>query len=202
MTSKIVLVAAALALWPLAAPAQEGPSFDCSQVESSTEKLVCDDPDLAALDRRLAAQFADALAVAEGLDTGAEDAAATLRAYQRGWISGRDECWKEPDLRACVETEYLRREAVLVAEFLLEAATSMTELSCGDGARFLTVSIFPTDQPGIRVEEGDHVDVGAQLSADIPGTYYLQGTGGITLTDGAASLQDAYGAETECLVVN
>ncbi|MFC6760770.1 lysozyme inhibitor LprI family protein [Sulfitobacter porphyrae] len=120
MTPRSVSLLAALALCPIAALAQDGPAFDCAKAESSAETLICEDAGLAALDRRLADRFAAALAVSEGLDADAEETTRTLRAMQRGWISGRDECWKEPDLRACIETEYLRREAELVAEFLLD----------------------------------------------------------------------------------
>ncbi|KEP68851.1 hypothetical protein DL1_08240 [Thioclava dalianensis] len=200
MTLGNLTLIALLAMSPAAVLAQDGPTFDCTKAESSAEKLICDDPELAALDRRLAERFAAAVKVAEGLDTGAEKTTKTLRAMQRGWISGRDECWKEPDLRACVETAYLRREAELVAEFTLEAPKSTVELICGDGARALTVDEFATELPGIRVEEGDHVEIGAQLSADTPGTYYLRGAGGIVLDDGTPRIQDAYGKETDCRI--
>ena len=60
----------------IATPAlgQEPPSFDCSNAESSAEELICKDPQLAALDRRVAERFAAALQVVQGLDTGAEAA--------------------------------------------------------------------------------------------------------------------------------
>ena len=134
--------------------------------------------------------------VAEGLDTGAEETTQTLRAMQRGWISGRDECWKEPDLGACVEKRYLQREAELVAEFMLEPPSETMELICGP--RALTVNTFPTALPGLRVEEGDSVYIGAQLSTDTPGTYYLRSAGGLVMDDGTISVSDVYGEETEC----
>ena len=79
------------------------PSFDCTAAQSDAEQLICGDADLAMLDLRLDDRFAAAIAVAEGLDAGAEEAASTLPAYQRGWVSGRDECWKSDDLNACNE---------------------------------------------------------------------------------------------------
>lgn len=185
---------------PVLGYAQEGPAFDCAKAESSAEKLICEDPALAALDRRLATRFATALDVAKGLDTGAKEAEDTLRATQRGWISGRDECWKEPDLRVCVETAYLRREAELVAGFMLEPATAITELFCGDGKRALTAFEFATELPGIRVEEGDGVHVGALMSADTPGDYYVSSWGSVSLVDGDLHVEDAYGERMECRV--
>jgi len=189
---------ACLALSPVAALAQDDPAFDCAKAESSAEKLICADPDLAALDRRLAERFAAAVDVAEGLDVGAEETTKTLRAMQRGWISGRDECWKEPDLGVCVETQYLQREAELVAEFLLEPPMETLELICGP--RALTVQTFPTALPGLRVEEGDSIYIGAQLALDTPGTYYLRSAGGLVMGDGAPRVSDVYGEETDCEV--
>ncbi len=185
-----------IGLSPAVGMAQDGPAFDCAKAESSAEKLICDDPELAALDLRLADRLAAAVEVAEGLDTGAEETTQTLRAMQRGWISGRDECWKEPDLRVCVETQYLQREAELVAEFMLEPPSETVELTCGP--RALTVDTFPTALPGLRIEEGDSVYIGAQLAADVPGTYYLRSAGGLIMSDGTISVSDVYGEETNC----
>lgn len=182
---------------PLAAQAQDGPAFDCTKAESSAEKLVCADAALGALDRRLADRFSAALTVAQGLDAGAKDAEDTLRATQRGWIKGRDECWKEPDLRACVETEYLRREAELTARWMLADPSDIRELMCG-GARTLTIYEFSTELPGIRVEEGDGIHVGALMSADRPGAYYVGQWGGVWLGDGGPKIEDVYGEPTSC----
>lgn len=196
MTPPYIPFLACLALSPTAALAQEGPAFDCAKAESSAEKLICEDAELAALDRRLADRFAAAVQVAEGLDVGAEEATNTLRAMQRGWISGRDECWKEPDLRVCVETEYLQREAELVAEFMLEPPSETVELTCGP--RALTAMTFATDLPGLRVEEGDSVYIGAQLAMDSPGAYYMRSAGGLVMDGGTTSVSDAYGEEHAC----
>jgi len=198
MKMRSILILANLALLPHSAIAQDAAAFDCAKAESNAEKLVCEDSDLAALDRRLADRFDAALKVAEGLDTGAAETAKTLRAMQRGWISGRDECWKEPDLRVCVETQYLQREAELVAEFILEQPSETVELTCG--SRALTVDAFATALPGIRVEEGDRVYIGAQLAPDTPGTYYLRQEGGLVLDGGAPRVSDVYGSETECQI--
>ena len=130
MTPRSLFAIVAMVMAPVAVAAQDGPAFDCAKAESSAEKLICTDPELAALDRRLARHFEQAVAVAQGLDAGTDKAVANLRAYQRGWISGRDECWKASDLRSCVEMEYLGRDATLVAEFMLEEPTAVTEFFC------------------------------------------------------------------------
>lgn len=92
-----------LFLWPLAAMAQ--PSFDCSKAESSAEEAVCASPALSAMDVETARLFDLAL---HGPNMTMERAD-ELRAYQRGWIKGRDECWKSDDLTTCIRDEYALR---------------------------------------------------------------------------------------------
>lgn len=198
MTLRSLSILAFLAVIPAAGLAQEGPAFDCAKAESSAEKLVCEDAGLAALDRRLAERFAAAVAIAEGLDVDAEEVTNTLRAMQRGWISGRDECWKEPDLRVCVETEYLQREAELVAEFMLESPSETVELTCGP--RALTAMTFPNALPGLRVEEGDSIYIGAQLEPDTPGTFYMRSAGGLVMEGDRISVSDSYGETHACQI--
>jgi len=81
------------------------PSFDCAKAQSSAEKLVCSDDQLAALDRETARLYG--LAV-KGKQVSGERKK-QLKAYQRGWIKGRDECWKEPEQKACVRDSYAIR---------------------------------------------------------------------------------------------
>lgn len=158
-----MLKATVFAVLASAAPAlaQGTPSFDCAKAQSSAEKLVCSDADLAELDRRVAKRYAAALAAAKGLDTGAAEAERTLRAYQRGWVEGRDDCWKADDLRACVEAAYLRREGQLVARYLLEQPTAITIWQCaGNPANEVVTFFFDTALPSVRIERGDSVDTG------------------------------------------
>ncbi|WP_298496973.1 MliC family protein [uncultured Maritimibacter sp.] len=152
-------------LFPLfASPAfaQDGPSFDCAKAESSAEEAICASPELAALDQRVADVYARALAAAEGLDAGAEDAVATLHSEQRGWIGGRDDCWKEDDLNACVETAYLMRESQLTARWMLAEPTGTTVWACDDGGEVVT-TYYDTPLPSVRFEVGDSVDVGSMV---------------------------------------
>lgn len=140
--------------------AQDTPSFDCAKAESSAEELVCGDPDLAEIDRRLAVVFGEAVAAAEGLDAGAAEAVAVaeLKAVQRGWIKGRDDCWKADDLRSCVEHAYLDREAELVALWMLKEPFAVTFWTCGGNpANEVAVMFFDTALPAARVEYGDGV---------------------------------------------
>lgn len=145
------------------AGAQEGPSFDCGEAGSTAEEMICADAGLAALDRRVAGRYAAALEVAKGVGGAAAD---ELRAYQRGWIKGRDECWKAEDQRACVEGEYLRREAELVARWMLEAPFNTAVWACGGNpANEVVTMFFDTELPSVRFERGDSVDTGVQVMA-------------------------------------
>jgi uncharacterized protein len=151
---------------------QEGPAFDCAKAESSAEKLICQDVDLAKLDRLVADRYAAALKVIKGLDTGAASAENTLRANERGWIKGRDECWKAAELRECVEAAYLRREGQLVARWMLEQPTGVSFWGCGGNpANEIVTTFFDTTLPSVRFERGDTIDTGS-LERSASGSRY------------------------------
>jgi uncharacterized protein len=150
---------------------QDGPSFDCGKAESSAEKLVCEDAELARLDRRVAERYAAALDVIRNLDTGASRAEDQLRASQRGWIKGRDECWKAADLKSCVESAYLRREGELVARWLLEEPTEIAFWTCEVPSNEVVTYFFDTELPSIRFEHLDRVDTGSLVPTDSGSRY-------------------------------
>jgi uncharacterized protein len=78
--------------------AGRGPSFNCRYARSVSERLVCDDPRLAALDRRLNAAYEDAIA--------AGVSRRRLRAEQDNWLLTREHAAPDPD---AVEDAYRRR---------------------------------------------------------------------------------------------
>ncbi len=154
---------ALLLLVVMSAPAgaEDGPSFDCTNAETSAETVICEDRDLSRLDRLVSARYAAALKAARALDAGANEAEAELRAMQRGWISGRDECWKAEDLRSCIEDAYTRREAELVARWMLEPPAGTAFWACnGNPANEVVTMFFDTERPSLRFERGDTVDTG------------------------------------------
>lgn len=145
-----------------AAPGVARPSFECDKAQSDAEKLICSDDALAALDVMLSERFAQALAAARALDAGAQAAEDQLKATQRGWIKGRNECWKAGDPRACIEAAYLRREGELVATWLLETPTATVFWACGDTpANEVVTMFFDTTRPSVRMERGDTIDAGS-----------------------------------------
>ena len=82
------------------------PSFDCTKAQSSAEKAVCGSETLAALDREMARLFE----LAANGPHRTPESLKHLKAYQRGWIKGRDDCWKsDAGLEQCVANEYVLR---------------------------------------------------------------------------------------------
>lgn len=81
------------------------PSFNCAQASNNIEKLICHDTELTELDRRLAATFARVLHNTPAAER------KRLQALQRGWIKGRDDCWKASGVsqRTCVKQVYEAR---------------------------------------------------------------------------------------------
>jgi len=141
-----------LASWLQAAGAGPGPSFSCDAVATgSIADRVCNDPELARLDRDLAAVYRDAMAHA------GDTASAKLRAGQRGWVKGRDDCWKAADPRQCVEGAYRYRIAELQASYRLAPASSPITYHCdSDPGNPITVTFFnSTDPPTLIAVRGD-----------------------------------------------
>ena len=116
----------------LAGPAMSdnSPSFDCAKAASSAETLICENAELAQLDRRVAARYAAAVETVGQMDSGARKAEHELRAIQRGWIKGRDDCWKAEDPTECIRASYLRREGELVAQWHLEEPSDVVFWTC------------------------------------------------------------------------
>lgn len=76
-------VATRPAIEPVARPRQRArPSFNCRYARSTSERMVCVDPNLAAADRRLAAAYRDAI------DAGIPER--VLRRQQDMWLGARE----------------------------------------------------------------------------------------------------------------
>jgi uncharacterized protein len=175
--------------------ARDGPSFDCEAASTSAEELVCSDPELAALDRRLQERFSAAVAAAQ---TRLPSALPDLRAMQRGWVKGRDDCWKGRNLRDCVEFNYLHREAQLVVAWSLDEPAWVAIYDCA-GAPELRVSFYEAQLPSVRIERGSETDVAvADPTAEI--VRYRSDLGSTLLVDGDdAWLQWRGGPEEACV---
>ncbi len=111
MRIKTLLVTASMltGVWAFA----NHPSFDCTKVKKdSSEGLICRSDRLTDLDRELAAVYKKALT--EATDT------QLLKAEQRGWIKGRNDCWKAGDEEACMVGAYRQRIDELRGKYRLD----------------------------------------------------------------------------------
>lgn len=142
-------LALAIALVVASAVAQAAsPSFDCVKAESRAEKLICEYEQLAQLDLETARLFK----LARDGKHMSPDRLKQLKAYQRGWIKGRDECWKAENLRTCVRDSYAIRIFELrqgYADTRTADDTGISDgplvLDCGDFGAGIGVGFVRTD---------------------------------------------------------
>jgi uncharacterized protein len=100
--------------WNAGAGPAAGPSFDCARAPAgSIEAMICTDPELTELDRALASVYGQAARKA------GNERPPLLKAAQRGWIKGRNDCWKSDDKRRCVADSYSLRIVELQARYRL-----------------------------------------------------------------------------------
>jgi uncharacterized protein len=130
------------------------PSFDCDKAEGTVEEMICADPQLAELDRKLADVYAAAARKA------ANEHPPVLKTEQRGWIKGRNDCWKSDDPHACAETEYRQRIAELQARYRLVPGKGPFWFACdGNLQNEVVVTFFETEPPTLIAERGDQVSL-------------------------------------------
>ena len=149
-----MLVLLTLACLATATAMAQGPSYDCSKVEAgSIEELICRDAELSALDVQLSGVYAEASAKA------ADEQPPVLKAEQRGWIKGRNDCWKSDNQRACVQEEYQRRIAELQARYRLVPGNGPFTFVCGSPGPEVIATFFQTNPPTLIAELGDSVSL-------------------------------------------
>lgn len=130
-----------------------GPSYACDKVRpGSIEAMICQDKELSALDRRLADVYAAAF------KRSANERPPLLKAEQRGWIKGRNECRKNDDKVRCVRDEYRYRIAELQARYRLVPGIGPVRYGCGGNlANEVIVTFFQTDPQTLIAERGNPV---------------------------------------------
>jgi uncharacterized protein len=133
----IILVAITLLLAPCSYAAK--PAFKCKKLKSSIEAMICKDEKLAELDHKIQAEYKHALLTLPKAEI------KTLKAVQRGWIKGRNDCWKADDKRQCVVDQYNIR----ITELQIQAGNIMVPkasvFDCGN-KQMLTVYFYNNTQ--------------------------------------------------------
>lgn len=130
------------------------PSFDCRNNKlNAIETLICQDPALSQLDNQLNEVYKQAVKFDRE-----NHATHNLRSEQRGWIKGRDECWKDGERNQCVKKQYVHRIANLQARYRLVEHSQPSFYSCdGVRAKEVVVTQFDTNPPSLIAEFGDRV---------------------------------------------
>lgn len=182
--TQTVAAAVAVALCVPLAVRAGSPTFDCRKAQAGVEKLICSDTTLAALDRKLDSAFRAAGAKASG------PALQRLRQEQRGWVKGRNDCWKADGretwitatwtvntVRDCVEAQTRLRISELQAVWRLLPPRTLRYACQGNPANEVVVNLFDTDPSTMRLERGDQTRTLWRVGADGSGQYEGQNVG-------------------------
>lgn len=143
---------------------------------------------MSALDRKLSGVYAAAAKIATN------EHPPRLKAEQRGWIKGRNECWKSDDKRACVEDAYVRRIAELQAGYRLVPGEGPFRFVCdGNPASEVVATFFQTTPPTLIAERGGSVSL-MYLQRSGSGAKYQGRNESFWEHQGEASVTWGYGA--------
>jgi len=156
----------------------EGPAFSCAKAQGEVETLICSDASLAALDRKLDAVYTAASAKARG------KLATQLREEQRGWVKGRNDCWKANGVetwvtatwtvntvKACVDAQYRLRTSELQAVWQLLPPRTVAYACQNNPANGVVANFFETDPATIRLERGDRTKTLWRVGVAATGPY-------------------------------
>lgn len=191
--TRAALIAAALAA-PAASTASE-PGFDCARASGQVEQLICADDSLAVLDRKLGETYGVAL------ENYPADELASLKAEQRGWIKGRNDCWKADNINACVTQAYQTRIVELqISSGQLTAPTSVS-YDCGDPDKTPLFAAFYKDaDPAAVVLTSGNDQVIAFIVRSGSGARYAAEGVEFWEHHGEASV-NWFGTERKCTVI-
>ncbi|MGF1692226.1 META domain-containing protein [Photobacterium kagoshimensis] len=116
------------------------PSFECTKASGEVENLICHDQALATLDLQMDDLYKQVLPVIS------EQALATFKASQRGWIKGRNDCWKSDDVYQCVKNSYALQTETLAEKGGLLVNDTPTYYQCTGGVHpALSVRFYQVD---------------------------------------------------------
>ena len=137
------------------------PSFSCQMAAGEVEQRICREPELIAFDNQLYRVYHSAMEKAGSIDAFAEEAVNTLKATQRGWIKGRNECWKMPEeIQRCISEQYEYRIAELQVKWMLVDSIETQRFTCGRQAHEFFITFYDSDTlPAAAVEYGDNREV-------------------------------------------
>lgn len=169
------------------------PTFDCKKASGDIEQLICADSELGALDRMLSVVYAAAMRKA------GNERPPTLKAEQRGWVKGRNDCWKAEERRQCVAGSYRLRIAELQARYRLIPVSASAIFVCDGNPRNEVIAhFFQTDPLSLIAERGDSLSLMFQQPA-ASGARYQGRNESLWEHQGEATVVWGYGApEMRC----
>jgi uncharacterized protein len=153
LTCSWILRAGSLAVlcWPIGAGVVSAQAVDCATPANAAQKTICGDPNLKALDAKMATLYIDA-------NKGASSAGKNeIAAEQRRWIVSRDNCSKDKDVTGCIIAAYTARNQLLSAYVSKAAKPADAEpvmFSCDDTST-LTITFINGAKPQARVRQGE-----------------------------------------------
>jgi uncharacterized protein len=124
------------------------PSFKCALAMQNTEKLICASPELAALDREVAASLATET---KGQS---EERAEELRSDQHNWTTVRNGCGTTPDPTSCIRESYRRRLVALQIRQGSATPSPATTYACDGQKQPLSAVVYKTDPQAIVLTWG------------------------------------------------
>ena len=154
--------------------------------------MICNDEALQALDRTLAKTYARAM---QNLP---EEDQASERAMQRGWIKGRNDCWKADDVGTCVTHSYqIRTVELQIRSGELEAPAFVTLRCKQEPDKHFTASFYNTTEPRSVVLTLDNDQVIAFTAPSASGARY-QANGVDFWTKGKDASVEWFGTSLVC----
>lgn len=137
------------------------PTFDCKKATHQVENDICADPDLIYLDHYMAKVYRGALKKASKSEYPNTERVKNLKTIQRGWIKGRNDCWKVPNnTKQCISNQYSHRITYLQAKWMLIKPIRTELFVCNPPYTDLEVSFFSTELlPSLVIQYGDQRNV-------------------------------------------
>ena len=148
---KVLILSSLMALLIVSPLYAANPSFDCTKADHDVEELICKDDELAALDRQMADVYRSAY---QNFPANERD---SLKASQRGWVKGRNDCWKADDLRGCAKSAYETRITELQIQGGNLVVPEAVQYQCDGGESDYMTAVFyqKTAIPSVVLTRGD-----------------------------------------------
>ena len=127
--------------------------------------MLCEDEELMKLDLYLDELYRAAL------KNFPEEELPSLRAIQRGWISGRNDCWKNAHIRRCVVDEYLTRLSELEVKTGYLIAPKAVNFICAE-ENLLSAYFYQTAVKPLAVLNFNQQQVFTWLNPSASGSRY------------------------------